>query len=141
VRPHLAVHRRGQQQRAALARACQAQQRQDLAGPPLRQLRDEVGAGRRHQHGIGLAREVDVRHGVPRAQVPLRGDDRPAGERLHRGRRDELRRGLRHHHLHGGALALQLTRQLGGLVAGHAAGQAQHEMTAGEIAAWGFGLG
>jgi hypothetical protein len=39
-------------------------QAQHLVGPALRQPGDEVGAGRRDQHRVGRAAEVDVRHGV-----------------------------------------------------------------------------
>jgi membrane protein YqaA with SNARE-associated domain len=49
VRPHLAVHGRRHQQRAALDRAGQAQQAEQVVGPALRQLGDEIGAGRRHE--------------------------------------------------------------------------------------------
>jgi hypothetical protein len=103
VRPHLAVHGRRQQQRHALDGARQAHQAQQLIRPPLRQLRDEVGAGRRDHDGVGLAAQVDVRHVVGLARVPLRHVDRPARQRLHGHRRDELAGRLGHHHLHGGA--------------------------------------
>ena len=38
---------------------------------PCSELGDEVGAGRRDQHRVGLARQVDVRHVVRLARVPL----------------------------------------------------------------------
>jgi hypothetical protein len=100
VGPHLAVHGRRQKQRAVRQRPGQAQQASSLVGPALRQPGDEIGTGRRHQHGVGLARQVDVRHAVGLARIPLAGVDRPAGQRLHRHRRDELRGRLGHHHLH-----------------------------------------
>ncbi len=57
-------------------------------------------------------------------------EDGPAAERLHRHGGDELRRRLGHHHLHGGAGLDQFARQLGGLVAGDAARQAEHDVFA-----------
>ena len=89
VRPHLAVHRRRHQQRHTLGGPGQAQQRQQVVGTALHQLRDEVGAGRRDQDGVGLAREVDVRHVVGGAVIPLVGVDGVIGQRLHRHRGDE----------------------------------------------------
>jgi hypothetical protein len=67
VGPHLAVHGRGQQQRHAVDRPRQAHQAEQVVGPAMQQLGHEVGAGRRHQDGIGLAPQVDVRHVVARA--------------------------------------------------------------------------
>jgi hypothetical protein len=49
-------------------------------------------------------------------------------QRLHGHRRDELRGRLGHHHLHRGAFLDQGAAQLGGLVAGDAAGEAQNNV-------------
>ena len=54
VRPHLAVHRRRHQQRAAFDGPGQAHQAQQLVGAALGQAGDEVGAGRRDDDGIGV---------------------------------------------------------------------------------------
>ncbi len=78
-------------------------------------------------------RQVDVRHVVGLARIPLRAIDRPVGQRLHRHRRDEMLRRLGHHHLHGGAFLDQGAAQFGRLVAGDAAGEAQDDMFASKI--------
>ena len=49
----------------------QAQEAEQIVGAAVQQLGDEVGAGRRDEHRIGLAREVDVRHVVGRSRIPL----------------------------------------------------------------------
>ncbi len=136
VRPHLAVHRRGEEQGArvlARQRTRQAQQRQQVVGAAASQGGDEVGTGRRDDDGIRLARQVDMRHVAGRTRVPGAGVDVPAGERLHRHWRDELLCSLGHHDLHRGAGLDQFARQVSRLVAGDAAAQAEHEMAAGKI--------
>ena len=137
VREHFAVHCRRQQQRHVGNRPRQAQQAQQVVSPAVQQLCDEVGAARRDQDRIGLARQVDVRHVVGyltgRAAVPLAGKNRTPAERLHRHRRDELRGRLGHHDLHCRAGLDQRAAQLGAFVAGDAAGQAQHDMPAGQF--------
>ena len=133
MRPHLAVHRRRDQQRAALDRPRQAEQRQQVVGAAVQQLGDEVGARRRDQHGVGLARQVDVRHVVGVARVPLAGVDGAVRERLQRHRGDELLGRLGHHDLHRRAGLDQRARQLGRLVAGDAARQAEHDVAAREL--------
>jgi hypothetical protein len=55
MRPHLAVHRRRDEQRTALDRARQAQQAQQVVGSAMHELGDEVGAGRGDEHRVGLA--------------------------------------------------------------------------------------
>ena len=91
---------------------------------------DEVGAGRRDQHGIGFAREVDVRHVVGLARVPLARVDGAVRERLQRHCGDEVLGGLGHHDLHGRSRLDHRARQLGRLVAGDAARQAEHDVAA-----------
>jgi hypothetical protein len=133
VRPHLAVHGRRDQQRAALDRPRQAHQAQQVVGAPLRELGDEVGTGRCHHDRVCSARDVDVRHVVRLARVPLAGVHHAVRERLHRHRGDELLGRFAHHHLHGGAGLHQFAHEVGGLVAGNAAGEAEHEVLAGEV--------
>jgi hypothetical protein len=133
VRPHLAVHGRGQQQGHALLRARQAQQAQQFVGPALGQAGDEIGAARRDQDGIGLAREVDVRHVVGLARIPLRAVHRPVRQRLHGHGRDELGGRLGHHHLHGGALLDERAAQLRRFVTGYASAEAQDDVFAGKL--------
>ena len=99
----------------------------------MEQLGDEIGARRRDQHGVSLARQVDVRHVVGFARVPLARVDGAVRERLQRHRGDELLGRLGHHDLHGGPGLDQRPRQLGGLVAGDAARQAEHDVAAREF--------
>ena len=99
----------------------------------MQQLGHEVGAGRRDEDGVRLAAEVDVRHVVGLARIPLRVIDRAVGQGLHGDRRDELARGLGHHHLHGRARLDQGAAKLGRLVAGDAPGQPQDDVFSGEI--------
>jgi hypothetical protein len=101
---------------------------QQLVGPALHQLRDEVGAGRGNHDGIGLAAQVDVRHVVVRPRVPLRAVHRPARQRLHGHGCHELAGRFGHHHLHRGAGLGQQAAELGRLEAGHTARQPQHDM-------------
>jgi hypothetical protein len=63
-------------------------------------------------------------------RVPLRGVDRAAAQGLQGDWRDELLGGSRHHHLHGGALLDERPAQVGGLVTGDAAAEAQHNVFA-----------
>ncbi len=130
VRPHLAVHRGREQQRNALRGAGQAQQAEQLVGAALRQPGDEIGAAGGDQDRIRLAAQVDVRHVVGLARVPLRGIDRAARERLHGDGRDEPLGRLGHDHLHGGARLGEQARQLGRFVAGDAARKAQENVFA-----------
>jgi hypothetical protein len=125
MRPHLAVHRRRDQQRAALDRPGQAEQREQVVGAAVQQLGQEVGAGRRDEHRVGFAREVDVRHAVRLAPVPLAAVDVAVRQRLQRRRGDEVLGGLGHHDLHRRTGLDQLAHQLGRLVAGDAAGQSR----------------
>ena len=74
--PHLPVHRRRHQQRAV---ARQAQRGQQIVGHAVGESREEIGRGRRHQHGIGAAGQIDVRHGR---------DSRPTHRLVHTGRPD-----------------------------------------------------
>ena len=69
-------------------------------------------------------------HVVGRARVPLRAVDRPPRQGLHGHGRDELGGGLGHHHLHAGPGLDEQPGQLGALVAGHAAAQAQDDVFA-----------
>ena len=130
VGPHFPVHGRGQQQGRALTRSGQAQQAEQFIGPTLGQFGDEVGTARGDQQRIGLPAELDVGHVVVHAGVPLRTEHGPPRQGLHRHRRDELGRRLRHHHLHRGAFALQIAAKLGGFVASHPPGESQQNVFA-----------
>ena len=126
--PHFAVHGRCQQQGHRFLGARQAHQAQEVVSAAMQQLGHEVGAGGRHQNRVGFAAEVDVRHVVGLAGVPLRDVDGPVAQGLHGYRGDELRGRLGHDHLHLRALLDQQAAQIGRLVAGHAAGQPQNNV-------------
>ena len=98
----------------------------------MQQLGHEVGAGRRHQNGIGLTTQVDVRHVVVDtsggAVIPLAHEYRSPAQGLHRHRCDELGGGRRHHHLNRGTCLDQGATQLGRLVTGNATTQSQDDV-------------
>jgi hypothetical protein len=139
VGPHLAVHRRCHQQQTALARPRQTSEAQQIVGLSVGEFGDEVGRSGCHDQGVGGAREADVCHRVGLARIPLAGEHRAPAQRLHGDRGDERFGRLRHHHLHGGAGFDQLTGQFGGLVAGDAAAQTQHDVAAVEVQRFGHG--
>ena len=135
--PHLAVHRRSDQQRTSFDRPSQAEKTQQIVGAAVQQLRHEVGTGRSHQHRIGPPRQVDVRHvvrdAVDRTGIPGAREHRFARQGLHRHGGDELLGRLGHDNLHRGTRLHQRARQFGGLVAGDAARQAQHDVLPVEV--------
>ena len=122
VRPHLPVHRRGDQQRAF---AGEAQRRQEIVGAALRELGQEVRRGRRDENGVGAARNRDVAHGVGCAGLPQVGQHRTAGQRLKRRRRDEFRRGVGHHDIDDDTGLDQQAQKFRRLVRGNSAGDSQ----------------
>ena len=138
VGPHFAVHGRSHDQRHGIQRAGQAHQAEQVVGPAVQQLGHEVGTGRGHQDGIGIAGEVDVGHAVAHAsaqigtggfaRIPLRAEHGPPGQRLHGDGGDELHGRIGHDHLHAGPLFDQCAAQLGRLVAGNAARQTQNDV-------------
>jgi hypothetical protein len=76
---------------------------QQIVGPALHQLGDEIGLAGATRMASASRAEVDVRHVVGLARIPLAQHHRLARQRLHRHRGDELAGGLGHHHLHAGA--------------------------------------
>ena len=99
----------------------------------MQQFGHEVGAAGRNQNGVSLATQVDMRHVVVLARIPLRIKYRAIAQRLHGHRRDELRGGLGHHDLHGGPLLDQRTAQLSRLIAGNATCQTQNNVLTGKV--------
>jgi hypothetical protein len=73
VFPHLAVHRRCDQQ-GAVAR--QRQRAQQVVGEAIRQLGQEIGRRRGDQQHIGFPRQIDVRHVVGHTRIPLVAEHR-----------------------------------------------------------------
>ncbi len=124
VRPHLPVHRGRDEQRAV---ARERQRGQQIVGVTVGDLGEKVGRRRRDDDRVGAARQVDVAHPVVRAGLPQIGEHRPAGERLQRQRRDEAAGGGRHADVHRDVRLDEEPRELGGLVRGDAAGQAEHD--------------
>jgi hypothetical protein len=99
-----------------------------VVGAAVQQLGHEIGASGCNQHQIGFATQVDVRHVVGFAGVPLRDKHRAVTQCLHGHRGDELRCRLGHDHLHRSALLDQRAAQFRSLVAGDAAAQAQDDV-------------
>ena len=99
----------------------------------MQKLGHEVGTGGCHQDGVGMAREVDVRHIVGLSRVPLRHVDRVVGQGLHRHGGDKLGSSLGHDHLYCGPFFDQGAAQLCGFVASDTPAQAQHDMFVGQI--------
>ncbi len=124
IGPHQPVHRRRHAERRI---GREAQRRQQVIGEPVREPRQEVGAGRRDQHLVGPARKLDVAHGRFGGVVPQVGADRPARQGLERERRDELARAGGHHDQDLRAAVAQSAHQLGALVRGDAARDAQQD--------------
>ena len=76
----------------------------------------EVCTSRRHQNRICLATQVDMRHIVRFACVPLRYIDGTVGQGLHRHRSDELRGRFGHHYLHASTFFYEGAAEFGGLI-------------------------
>jgi len=65
-------------------------------------------------------------------RIPQAAAHRLAGERLERGRADEMLGPCGHHHTHLGALLAQAADQFATLVGGDAAGHSQQDAALGE---------
>ena len=125
--PHLAVHRRGDEQRAV---ARQRQRCQQVVGDAVCHLGQIVGRGGGDEQQVGLARQVDVRHAVAALRVPRIGEDVLAGERLEGQRRNEVHRRVGHRYLHRSALLDEQAHQFRRLVCRNAAGDAEGDALA-----------
>ena len=82
---------------------------------------------------IGLSGQVDVRHVVGLPRIPLAREHGPVRQGLQGHRRDELRCCFGHNDLDSRAGLDEFAREIGGLVAGDAARQAEHDVLAGEF--------
>jgi hypothetical protein len=123
--PHLTVHGRRDQQWTTRQRTRQTQQAEQIIGTAMQQFGQKIGACRCNQNRIGLARQIDMRHVVGRAVIPLVAVHSLSGQRLQGHGRDELLGRSRHHHLHLGPQLDQQPQQFRRLVAGNPAAQAQ----------------
>ena len=99
---------------------------------PLRELGDQVGGGRRDDHEVGGARQLDMAHLGLVGQVEERAVDRVAGEGGDGERRDELGAAGGQDRRHRGAGLLQQADELEALVGGDAAADDQEYPAAGE---------
>ncbi len=99
----------------------------------MRQFGDKVGGAGRNHNRIRIACQIDMRHVVADARIPLICIDGLAGQRLHRYRRDELRCCLCHHHLYRCAGFGQCARKFRHLVTGDTTGQTQHDFFVSKI--------
>ena len=124
VLPHLAVHRRRDDERAGARRAQRGEQ---VVAQAVGDLRHHVGGGGRDQHGVGVAREVDVRHVVVHARIPQILPDRIAGQRLEGDGGDEARAGGSEHHVHISARLAEQAREFRRLVGSDTARHRQHQ--------------
>jgi hypothetical protein len=80
-----------------------------IIGLAMGQFGHQIGAAGRHHDGVGRTAEVDVRHVIGFAGIPLRHHYRVIGQSLQGDGSYELRSSLGHHHLHAGALLNQAT--------------------------------
>ncbi len=126
LRPHLAVHG-GRGKQRTLAR--KAQGGEEVVGPTLRKLGQEVGRRGRNDDGIGAAREADVAHRVVGAGFPQIHRHRPAGERLECERCDEARGSLGHHDVDGYARLDEQAGELRGFIGGDATSDPEYDAT------------
>ena len=124
VAPHLQIHGWGREQRAV---ARERERAHEIVGESVREFGQKIRRSRGDQDDVGFTRELDVRHVVSNARIPLVAIHRMAGERLKCYRRDEAGRRLGHHHADGCSQLDQLADEFGGLVRGDAARDAQSD--------------
>ena len=96
----------------------------------MRQPGQEIGACRRDQDCIGRAPQVDMRHVVGDAAIPLVGEHRPSRQGLKSHRRDKMGRRFRQDDLHFDPCLDQQTYDLRGLISRDAASDAEQNSLA-----------
>ncbi len=124
VRPHQAIHGRRDRHRRIGREAERAEQ---VVGEAVREAADEVGGRRGDQDAIGPAREFDVAHRGLGGLVPEIGAHGPARQRLEGERGDEPAGAGRHHDLHLDPSLAQAADDLGALVCGDPARDAEQD--------------
>ena len=97
VPPHVRVHRRRDQHRAARGEHHRAGQ---IVGQAVHRPRQKIGGAGRDHDQLGLAREADVADIELAVAVEQVRIDAAVGQRPGRQRRDEFLRGLCHDHAH-----------------------------------------
>src|SRR5271169_6053904 len=124
---HAGVHRGRDEQRAPRREGRHGEQ---VVGEPVRQLREDVGRRGGDEEEVRPSREADVQDVRVRApEVRVR---RAAREGLERQGRDEPARGRRQDRVHVRARLREEARELGGLVRGDGAADAEEDSLAAE---------
>ena len=129
MQPHPHVHRRGDQDRQGGGEQHRRGEVRRVAG---RHPRHQVGGGRRHHDGVGVARELDmadIRLALPVEQI---GMGPLPGERGRRQRRDEFLGGFGQQRAHLRPALAQAPDQVERLVGGDAAADDEQDAAAGE---------
>ena len=124
VAPHRLVHGRGDGNGSV---GGQYQSGQQIVGDALGQAGDQIGGGRGDQHQVGPFRQLDMAHGCFGGRVEQIQVNRVAGQGLHGQRGNELTAAAGHDHAHLGALVEEPANQLGALVSGNAAADAEND--------------
>ena len=124
IRPHQPVHG-GCHSDGPIGR--ETQRREQVVGETVRETREEVCSRRCDEDAIRPARELDVTHRSLGRGVPEVRPHGVARERLERHRRHELTGTGGHHDLHVDVAIAQTTHELGALVGGDAAGDAEQD--------------
>ena len=127
VFPHLAIHGRCHQQRTIARQHHGCQQIIGHAGTDARQ---KISGRRCHQQQVGLPRQINVRHGIRHARIPLIEINRSPGKCLESRRRDEMRCPFAHRYLHFSPLPNQQAYQFCRLVGSYTTGDTEHEALA-----------
>jgi hypothetical protein len=114
----------GAGQQRAFAR--NAQRREQIVGEPVGDLGQKIGRCGHDDDRVRAARQFDMRHVVRDAAIPHVGEYRPAGQGLHRRRRNKTARGFGHYDLHLDAVFDEQAHEFRRLVSRDAAGHAEH---------------
>ena len=125
VQPHLAIHCWSDDER----RACgERDGGERIVCDPARELGDEVRRGGCDEKQIGIVRERDVA-GMPGFFfIENSSRHRISREGLESERGDELRGGAGHHDMHLEAVLREAAREVGGLVTGNRAANAEDDI-------------
>ena len=124
---HAGVHRGSDEERATRR---ERGHREEVVGEPVRELREDVRGGGRDDEEVRSVGEADVQD-VRLLAPEIRGGG-PPREGLERERRDEAGRGGRQDRVHARAGLRQQARELGGLVRGDGAADAEEDSLAAE---------
>ena len=129
VVPHLRVHRRRHQH---LCVGGKQDRRSKVIGEPVRQLRHQIGGGRRHHDQVGLARQPYMSDIMLVLAIEEVGENTVGRQRADRQRRDELLRRRRHDGAHRRAPFPQPADKVERLIGGDAAADDEQDALAGK---------